>query len=125
MQHKYHTKIDDLIEKTMVSMRTALVGKLISVLEKVLSSLGRYDEGNMMGSILSFAVRIVLPQSEVSKMRLLQITFVRFQNKQVSGKGSNGTGMGKQYMTFVRNNMDQIAKKITDDLWVLGAMEVN
>jgi len=97
--HKYHTKIDDLIEKTMVSMRTALVGKLISVLEKVLSSLGRYDEGNMMGSILSFA------------------------NKQVSGKGSNGTGMGKQYMTFVRNNMDQIAKKITDDLWVLGAME--
>ena len=28
-------------------------------------------------------------------------------------------------MTFVRNNMDQIAKKITDDLWVLGAMEVN
>ena len=54
-----------------------------------------------------------------------QITFVRFQNKQVSGKGSNGTGMGKQYMTFVRNNMDQIAKKITDDLWVLGAMEVN
>ena len=60
MQHKYHTKIDDLIEKTMVSMRTALVGKLISVLEKVLSSLGRYDEGNMMGSILSFAVRIVV-----------------------------------------------------------------
>ena len=42
----------------MISMRTALVGKLISVLEKVLSSLGRYDEGNMMGSILSFAVRI-------------------------------------------------------------------
>ena len=57
VQHKYHTKIDDLIEKTMISMRTALVGKLISVLEKVLSSLGRYDEGNMMGSILSFAVR--------------------------------------------------------------------
>ena len=32
--------------------------------------------------------------------------------------------MGKQYMTFVRNNMDQVAKKITDDLWVLSAMEV-
>ena len=43
----------------------------------------------------------------------------------MSGKGSNGTGMGKQYMTFVRNNMDQIAKRITDDLWVLSAMEVN
>ena len=36
----------------------------------------------------------------------------------------NGTGLGKQYMSFVRANMDQVAKKITDDLWVLSAMEV-
>ena len=76
VQHKYHTKIDDLIEKTMISMRTALVGKLISVLEKVLSSLGRYDEGNMMGSILSFAVRTFF--SEVLKP-LCQITSVVFK----------------------------------------------
>lgn len=76
VQHKYHTKIDDLIEKTMISMRTALVGKLISVLEKVLSSLGRYDEGNMMGSILSFAVRTFF--SEVLKPRC-QITSVVFR----------------------------------------------
>lgn len=27
-------------------------------------------------------------------------------------------------MNFVRANMDQIAKKITDDLWVLSVMEV-
>lgn len=37
----------------------------------------------------------------------------------------NGTGTGKQYMGFVRGNMDQITKKITDDLWVLGVMEVS
>ena len=28
-------------------------------------------------------------------------------------------------MQFIRNNMDQVAKKIGDDLWVLGVMEVN
>ncbi len=35
----------------------------------------------------------------------------------------NGTGLGKQYMGFIRGNMDHIAKKITDDLWVLSVME--
>ena len=57
VQHKYHTKIDDLIEKAMNSMRVVLVGKLISVLESVLSKLGRYDEGNLIGSFLTFTVR--------------------------------------------------------------------
>ena len=56
-QHKYHTKIDDLIERTMNNMRAGLVGKLASVLESVLSKLGRYDEGSVIGSILSFTVR--------------------------------------------------------------------
>ena len=88
MQHKYHTKIDDLIEKTMVSMRTALVGKLISVLEKVLSSLGRYDEGNMMGSILSFAVRIVFPQSEVPKPRLLKSRLSDFRTNRSAARAA-------------------------------------
>jgi hypothetical protein len=55
-QHKYHTKIDDLIEKTSGNMRLGLIAKLISVLDKTLSKLASYDEGNMMGSILSFAV---------------------------------------------------------------------
>ena len=56
-QHKYHTKIDDQIEKTSGNMRVLLIGKLISVLEKTLGKLSAYDEGSMMGSILSFAVR--------------------------------------------------------------------
>ena len=45
-----------------------------------------------------------------------------FQNKhKVTG---NGSVEGKKYMGFVRANMDQIQKKITDDLWVLSSMEV-
>ncbi len=40
----------------MNSMRVALVAKLISVLESVLSKLGRYDEGNLIGSFLTFTV---------------------------------------------------------------------
>ena len=46
-----------------------------------------------------------------------------FQNKHnVTG---TGTDLGKQYITFVRSNQDQVGKKITDDLWVLSTMEVN
>ena len=55
-QHKYHTKIDDLIEKTLVSMKSGLVGKLTSVLKSVLEKLSRYDEGTVFGSILSSLV---------------------------------------------------------------------
>ena len=44
------------------------------------------------------------------------------QNK----KGVTGSGVdeGKKYVSFVRGNMDQIDKKITDDLWALSAIEV-
>ena len=35
-----------------------------------------------------------------------------------------GVDLGKSYVSFVRNNMDTIAKRITDDLWVLNIMEV-
>ncbi len=57
MQYKYHTKIDDLIERTLTNMKLGLIGKLISVLESVLAKLTRYDEGSVIGSILSFTVR--------------------------------------------------------------------
>ena len=56
LQHQYHTKIDDLIEKTSSSMTQGMCSKLISVLESVLGKLGRYDEGSLIGSILSFTV---------------------------------------------------------------------
>ena len=56
-QHQYHTKIDDLIERTLSGMVSGLVAKLVSVLEAVIAKLGRYDEGSLIGSILSFTVR--------------------------------------------------------------------
>ena len=56
LQHKYHTKIDDLIDRTLNNMKVGLVAKFVSVLESALSKLGRYDEGSIVGSILSFTV---------------------------------------------------------------------
>ena len=55
-QHKYHTKIDDLIEKTLVTMKSGLVSKLTSVLKSVMEKLSRYDEGTVFGSILGAMV---------------------------------------------------------------------
>jgi len=37
-------------------MRSLLVGKLVSVMEKTLSKLATFDEGSMMGSMLGFVV---------------------------------------------------------------------
>ena len=36
----------------------------------------------------------------------------------------SGVDEGKKYIAFVRGNMDQVDKKITDDLWALSAIEV-
>jgi len=55
-QHQYHTKIDDMIEKTSSGMTQGMINKMVSVLEATLSKLGRYDEGSFIGSILSFTV---------------------------------------------------------------------
>jgi hypothetical protein len=35
-----------------------------------------------------------------------------------------GTDLGKSYVAFCRANMDQIEKKIKDEIWVLSTMEV-
>lgn len=35
-----------------------MISKLVAVLETTLSKLGRYDEGSLIGSILSFTVSI-------------------------------------------------------------------
>jgi len=95
--HKYHTKIDDLIEKTLVTMKSGLVMKLTSVLKSVMEKLSRYDEGTVFGSILG----------AMNKNNLT----------------GTGTDLGKSYMSFCRGNMDQIEKKIKDDLWVTTTFE--
>ncbi|XP_015602343.1 calcium-dependent secretion activator isoform X2 [Cephus cinctus] len=88
--HQYHTKIDDLIEKTSAGMTQGMINKLVTVLETTLSKLSRYDEGSFIGSILSFT--------------------------KVSGSGKE---MGQAYVNFTRNCMDQIRSKVIDELWIL------
>ncbi|XP_074000165.1 calcium-dependent secretion activator 1 isoform X2 [Rhodnius prolixus] len=92
--HQYHTKIDDLIEKTSASMSQGMISKLIAVLEATLSKMSRYDEGSLIGSILSFT--------------------------NVSGSGKD---MGQAYVNFTRNSMDQIRSKVNDELWILNFFE--
>nr|XP_014284742.1 calcium-dependent secretion activator isoform X3 [Halyomorpha halys] len=92
--HQYHTKIDDLIEKTSASMSQGMISKLIAVLEATLSKMSRYDEGSFIGSILSLT--------------------------NVSGTGKD---MGQAYVNFTRNCMDQIRSKVNDELWILNFFE--
>ncbi|XP_064537610.1 calcium-dependent secretion activator isoform X4 [Drosophila montana] len=92
--YKFHAKIDDQIDKANVAMTQGLSGKLMSVLESTLSKLARYDEGSLIGSILSF-----------------------------TNVSSSGKDLGQGYVNFFRNNMDQIRGKIADDLWTLNFFE--
>ncbi|XP_017467717.1 PREDICTED: calcium-dependent secretion activator isoform X6 [Rhagoletis zephyria] len=92
--YKFHAKIDDQIDKANVAMTQGLIGKLMSVLESTLSKLARYDEGSLIGSILSF-----------------------------TNVSSSGKDLGQGYVNFFRNNMDQIRGKIGDDLWTLNFFE--
>lgn len=75
-------------------MNQGLISKLMSVLEASLSKLSRYDEGSLIGSILSFT--------------------------NVSGSGKD---LGQGYVNFTRNNMDQIRGKVNDDLWIINFFE--
>ncbi|XP_050742909.1 calcium-dependent secretion activator isoform X6 [Drosophila biarmipes] len=92
--YKFHAKIDDQIDKANVAMTQGLTGKLMSVLESTLSKLARYDEGSLIGSILSF-----------------------------TNVSSSGKDLGQGYVNFFRNNMDQVRGKIGDDLWTLNFFE--
>jgi len=97
-KHKYHTKIDEQIEKISGQMSKDVVGKLVQVMEKTLSKLATFDEGSMMGSMLGFV------------------------NKKINVTGS-GTDLGKSYILFIRSNLDTLSKRITDDCWILIVTE--
>lgn len=58
--NRYHTKIDELLEKNLVEMKKSLIGKLTSVLDGLLKKLARYDEGSFFSSILSLAVSFLI-----------------------------------------------------------------
>lgn len=70
-QYQFHAKIDKLIDTTMNSMTEGLIHKLMSVLEGSLSKLARYDEGSLIGSLMSFAVGSMLLTSYVKVITLL------------------------------------------------------
>lgn len=107
-------KIDDQIDKTLASMNQGVISKLQSVLEASLSKLSRYDEGSLIGSILSFTVCC---------SRFLFYSYENefsFRSQNVSGSGKD---LGQGYVNFARNNMDQIRGKVNDELWILNFFE--
>ena len=55
----------------------------------------------------------------LSKIRFNLFLFQYRQN--VSGSGSE---LGKSYVNFARNSMEQIRQKVNDELWILNLFEV-
>lgn len=85
VKHQYHAKIDDQIDKALSSMTQGLINKLVSVLEATLGKLGRYDEGSLIGSLLSFTVNIYFsPTFKHSN----HVSFRLFRMSQAPGKSS-------------------------------------
>jgi len=93
-------KIDEKIDKISANMRGLLSGKLVSVLDKTLGKLKDHDEGNLIGGMMSFAKK----------------------KANVSGSAS-GVDTAKTYISFVRLNMDILARRISEDAWVLKLAE--
>ncbi|XP_065284754.1 calcium-dependent secretion activator isoform X2 [Dermacentor albipictus] len=95
--HQYHSKIDGLVDGTLQEMQTGLIAKLTSMLEVTLAKLSRYDEGSLLAPILSLTYR--------------------------QGMSSSGKEVGQQYINSVRNSMEQLRQKVSDELWVLALFE--
>ncbi|XP_037295588.1 calcium-dependent secretion activator isoform X4 [Manduca sexta] len=94
MQYQYHAKMDAQIEACLQAMATGMTTRLSAVLEATLAKIARFDEGSLIGSILTIA--------------------------NVSGSGKD---IGQGYVNFMRNSMDQIRSKVTDELWILQLFE--
>ncbi|XP_015784018.1 calcium-dependent secretion activator 1 isoform X3 [Tetranychus urticae] len=95
--HQYHSKIDQLVDKAVIEMQTGIIAKLTGILEATLSKLSRYDEGTFFAPILTITYK--------------------------QGVSSSGKEIGKSYVNFVRNNLEQLRQKIADELWVLHVLE--
>lgn len=122
-QHQYHAKIDDMIEKTLAAMSQGMINKLVSILEATLSKLSRYDEGSLIGSLLSFAVSDRRQcRSWSCGLRLESTDPARWLLQKVSGSGKE---MGQAYVSFTRNSTEQIRSKVIDELWILTFFEVS
>uniref|UniRef100_UPI00358FE8B9 calcium-dependent secretion activator 1-like isoform X3 n=1 Tax=Myxine glutinosa TaxID=7769 RepID=UPI00358FE8B9 len=96
-ENQYHTKIDELIEDTVKEMLTMLVGKFISVLDNVISKLGRYDEGTFFSSFLSFTMKAASKYVEVPKPSM---------------------DLADAYIAFVRENQDALRERVNEDMYI-------
>ncbi|KAF9413049.1 hypothetical protein HW555_008601 [Spodoptera exigua] len=82
--YQYHTKMDAQIEACLQGMASGMTTRLSAVLEATLAKIARFDEGSLIGSILTIA--------------------------NVSGSGKD---IGQGYVNFMRNSMDQIRSKMS------------
>ena len=114
--HQYHTKIDDFLEKTFADMIQVVVGRLLSVLEMTMSKFSRYDEGSMLAPVLSLTGKIT------SKMLFSSGTASGAAGSS-SGSADRGIELGRDYVTFVRNNTEILRQNVHDDLYVNTIIE--
>jgi calcium-dependent secretion activator len=56
--NRYHTKIDEFLERSLNEISKQIVAKFLSVLDSILKKLSRYDEGSFFAPILSLTVRL-------------------------------------------------------------------
>ncbi|XP_061423173.1 calcium-dependent secretion activator 1-like isoform X17 [Lethenteron reissneri] len=96
-ENQYHTKIDELIEDTVKEMIAMMIGKFVTVLEGVLSKLGRYDEGTLFSSFLSFTMKAASKYVDVPKP---------------------GMDLSDSYITFVRQNQDILRDKVNEEMYI-------
>ncbi|XP_069759487.1 calcium-dependent secretion activator 2 isoform X2 [Narcine bancroftii] len=94
---QYHSKIDDLVEKSFKEMISLLVSKFVSVLEGVLSKLSRYDEGTLFSSFLSFTVKAAAKYVEVPQP---------------------GMDLADTYITFMRQNQDILRDQVNEEMYI-------
>nr|XP_034836731.1 calcium-dependent secretion activator isoform X2 [Maniola hyperantus] len=92
--YQYHAKMDAQIEACLHAMSTGMTTRLAAVLESTLAKVARFDEGSLIGSFLNIA-----------------------------NVSSSGKDIGQGYVNFMRNSMDQIRSKVTDELWILQLFE--
>lgn len=128
LQGTFALRCDDHVDRLLSSIHQALLAKYMAVLDATMTKLGRYDEGSLIGSILSFTVSIFMSFSIIvySKVQCLSCKEKHFLFKTIKKKqnvASTGKEVGQVYVLFVRNNMDQLRSKVIDEFFLLNFYE--
>lgn len=78
----------------LTDMETCIHEKLLSILEFILSKMGRYDEGNPIGALLSMAPK---PNSIFNKMKNL----VGEQSNAAPAQNNNHANSAQVYILYI------------------------